>query len=94
MNPAEQWKLLVLEKQSYVYPGFSFTIRSYQSFRTVQKTISDQNRVCKAQGQTHKRVAIYRPSPVFPKARAIWPSPDPLHMTTSLLRLLKGVVGV
>jgi len=50
----------------------------------VQKAISDQNRVCKAQGQTHKRVGIYRPSPVFPKTKAIWRFPDPLHMIPSL----------
>jgi len=67
-------------RETVLYPVFSFDIRSYQSFQSVQKTISDQNRVCKAQGQTQKRVGIYRPSPVFPKARAIWRSADPTYV--------------
>jgi hypothetical protein len=73
------------------------SIRSNNSLQTAQKTISDRNRtgtVSKAQGQAYERVGIYRPSLVFPMARAIWRSPVPLHMTTSLLELLKGVVSV
>jgi hypothetical protein len=50
--------------------------------------------VSKAQGQTLKRVAIYPPSPVFPMASCLWHFPDPLHLTKSLLQLLKGIDSV
>jgi hypothetical protein len=60
----------------------------------VQKTISDQNRVCyenKAQEQKPKRVAMYPPLSVFfSMANSMYHFHDPLHLTTSLLQLLKG----
>jgi hypothetical protein len=41
-----------------------------------------------------ERVAIYLPSPVFPMARSIRHFPDPLHLTTSLLQLLRDIDNV
>jgi hypothetical protein len=68
------------------------SIRSYHSREYVQKTIFEQNRVCydnKAQRQTLKRVGLYPSSPVFfLMASCMGHFPD-LHLTTSLLQLLK-----
>lgn len=78
MNTAEQWKLLALEKQSYTQYSV-LTSDPTSPFNLRRKRFPTTNRVCKAQGQTHKRVGIYRPSPVFPKTGAIWHSPDPTY---------------
>jgi len=70
------------------------SIRSCPSLQTVQITISAQSRFCmtinKAQGRTLKCAGIYLPSPVFFHGSCMWHFPDPLHLTTSLLQLLKG----
>jgi hypothetical protein len=45
----------------------------------------------KAQRQTLKRVAVYPLAPVFPMASSVWHFPNPLHLTTLLLQLLKAI---
>jgi len=47
-----------------------------------------------AQGQMKERVVIYLASPVFPMSRCMRVFSDPLHLTTLLLQLLKGIVNL
>jgi hypothetical protein len=56
--------------------------------------ISDPNGVCydnMGYGKTLKRVGMCPPSIVFPTASSLWDFPEPLHLSTSLLQLLKGI---
>jgi hypothetical protein len=45
----------------------------------------------KALGQTLKRAKYITQRPFFPTASSIWHFSDALHLTTSLLQLLKSI---
>jgi hypothetical protein len=51
-------------------------------------------KINQGQGQTLKSVGTYPSLPVFPMVSSTWHFSDPLHLTTSLLLLLKGVDNV
>jgi hypothetical protein len=85
--------------KNYPYTQYSVnSIRSYPSLQTVQKTISYQNLFAmttfKDQGRTLKSVRIYPPSPGLSIASSMWNFPDLLHLTHSLLGVLKGTDNV
>lgn len=71
------------------------SISSYHSIQTVQETVFNQNHVCYESTWLmgiHLHVLEYTYHRLFfpPKDSSVWNFPQPLHLTMSLLQLLKG----
>jgi hypothetical protein len=90
--------LLALEKLS-LYSGFSY-VHQIMTFHSIY--VEDDFRL-KLRLLRHlirlkvKRLNVleYTPNRLFyPMASSVWQLPDPLHLTTSLLQLLKGIEGI
>ena len=70
---------------------------SYHSLETVQKMISDQNCLCydsQLRGRPFYMFECIHYRLFLLMVSCTWLLPDPLHFTTSLLQLLKGVDSI
>ena len=71
-------------------PYVLISISSYHTLQTVQKTISYHNRLGYDNKFGLKVLQYIYHCLSFPMASSMWHFPEPLHLTTSLLQLMKG----